>query len=339
MELIKPSSLKKGDTIWIISPSAWLCPIFPHRVKAWVSMIEKLWFKVKFAQNSQKNMWYISATIDQRVQDIHEMFLDKDVSAIICSIWWNHSNQLLKYIDLEIIKNNPKIFIWYSDITVLHYAFYSISNLQTFYWPCLISEFWEYPEILDYTKKYFLESVCEKKVINIDKIDYYTDESLNWIEKKDLDRKRELYDIEWFKFLNWWEVKWEIIWGCIPSVNHLIWTKYWIEPDNKVFFIDLPEWHEFGKWLSIEDLDSYLTDLDNIWLFDKISAFIVSTPYWYTAEQKLELEDLILRFTKDKNYPILINFPIWHSDPMLTIAMWSIIELNSKDNKFIINNL
>ena len=163
MNLISPNKLKKWDTIWIISPSAWLCGLFSHRVDNWVRMIKKLWFKVKFAKNSKNNSWYTSWTIEERVDDIHEMFLDSDVKCIICSIWWNHSNQLLKKINFDIVKDNPKIFIWYSDISVLHYAFIKKANLKTYYWPCLITEFWEHPEMLEYSQKYLLEAITKTR--------------------------------------------------------------------------------------------------------------------------------------------------------------------------------
>lgn len=337
MTIAIPSKLKKGDTIWIISPSAWLCPIFPHRVDNWVKMLKELWFKVKFAKNAKKNNWYISWTIQERVDDIHEMFLDKEIKCIICSIWWNHSNQLLKYIDYEIIKNNPKLFVWYSDISVLHYAFFKKANLQTYYWPCLISEFWEYPEMLDYTKKYFLQLMTTNEKIIVEKINYYTDELLNWVNKEDLTRKRNLKKIEWFKWLIKWNSEWEIIWWCVPSINHLIWTDFWIDVEDKIFFIDLPEWHEIWKWISIEDLDSYLTDLDNIKIFDKIKWLLISVPYWYSEDEKKSLEKLLYKFIKNKNYPVWINFPIWHTDPMITIPLLSKVKIDFKNNSFILN--
>lgn len=338
MNLIIPKKLERWDTIWIISPSAWLCPIFPHRVDNWINMLKKLWFNVKFASNSKNNDWYVSWTVQQRVDDIHEMFLDKNVKAIICTVWWNHSNQLLKKIDYEIIKNNPKVFVWYSDITVLHYAFYNKAKLQTYYWPCLITEFWEYPEMFEYSRKYFLKTLTEWGKISIDKINYYTDELLNWLNKEDLKRQRKVYNIDWFKWIRRGYVKSKIIWWCVPSVNHLIWTEYWIDPEDKVYFIDLPEWSEIWKWISISNLDSYLTDLDNINLFDKISWLIVSVPYWYDDNEKEKLYELIKKFVNKKDYPVLLNFPIWHTEPMITLPLMSEIEFDSNTEQLIIYN-
>lgn len=335
--MIHPQKLVRGDTIGIISPSAWLCPIFPHRVENWVKMLEQLGFNVKFAHNAKNNAWYVSWSIQERVDDIHEMFEDTSVKAIICSIWGNHSNQLLKHLDFNLIENNPKIFIGYSDITILHYALLKKANLQTFYWPCLISEFGEYPEMLKYSTHYFLEATSQSWPITVEKIDYYTDELLNWINKEDLTRSRKLLPIEGFKWLKEWNTEGQIIWWCIPSVNHLIGTEYRIEVKDKIFFIDIPEGHEMGKGLNIADLDAYLTDLDNIGVFDDIVGLLVSVPYWYSEDEKEELEQLIIRFVKDKHYPVGTNFPIGHTDPMITLPLLSQIKINTKDSTFIVN--
>jgi muramoyltetrapeptide carboxypeptidase LdcA involved in peptidoglycan recycling len=52
----------------------------------------------------------------------------------------------LRHIDYEIIRNNPKIFVGYSDITHLLYAFFVKAGLRGFYGPCVLTEFAEFPE-------------------------------------------------------------------------------------------------------------------------------------------------------------------------------------------------
>jgi muramoyltetrapeptide carboxypeptidase LdcA involved in peptidoglycan recycling len=160
---------------------------------------------------------------------------------------------------------------------------------------------------------------------------------LNWVNKEDLQRKRNFKEIDWFKWIKQGKAEWKIIWWCIPSINHLIWTDYWINLEENIFFIDLPEGHEIWKGISISDLDSYLTDLDNIWTFDKINWLLISIPYWYNEDEKNHLEELLLKFIESKNYPVWINFPIWHTDPMITIPLLSNIKINSLDNSFILN--
>jgi len=138
--------------------------MFPHRYENAVAAIKKIGLNVKPATNALKSSGYLSSSIQDRVDDIHEMFSDPSVSAIICSIGGNYSNQLLQYLDYGLIKKNPKPFIGYSDITVLHYALLKFANLQTFYGPCLITQFGKYPEVLDFTLDHFVKTLFDREI-------------------------------------------------------------------------------------------------------------------------------------------------------------------------------
>ena len=136
-----PPPLNRGDAIGFVSPSAGLAPFAMHRIEKAAASLAQLGYKVKIADNALKNQGYISANIPDRTNDIHEMFLDKEVRLIMATIGGNHSNQLISKLDYKIIKKNPKIFIGYSDITVLHYAIQSQTSLATYYGPCAMTQF------------------------------------------------------------------------------------------------------------------------------------------------------------------------------------------------------
>jgi len=126
----------------------------------------------------------------------------------------------------------------------------------------------------------------------------------------------------------------EIIGGCVPSINHLAGTAYWIDPKGKIFFIDIPEGHEFEKGLSVDSLDSYLADLDNLKVFEKISGLIVGRPYNYTAQDEEDLKRVIKHYAGGYGYPILFNANIGHASPIITIPMGAGTNLDSSKNSF-----
>ncbi len=339
-ELIKPKKLLQGDTIGVIAPSAGNANIFPHRIESAVKSLERLGYKVKFATHSLERNGHTSSDPEKRANDIHDMFKDNEVSAIICTIGGDHSNQLLKYLDFEIIKNNPKIFIGFSDISVLHYAFIKNANLQTFYGPCLMTQFGEYPDILSYTLEYFNKAVTSSNPIgNIIPSEEWTSEILDWTMKKDLERPRKLVRSDGYEWLKQGSASGSIIGGCVPSINHLAGTEYWIDPINSIFFIDIPEGYEFGKGLPIHSLDAYLSDLDNLGVFESISGLIIGRPYNYSLEEYNALKKIILYYTKKYDYPILLNVNIGHSDPIITLPLGVNVTMDSRQNKFIINEL
>jgi len=335
MKTIIPKKISKGATIGVVSPSAGLADLFPHRIEQAEKNLKRLGYNLKFAKNSLDRNGYVSATAKQRAADIHEMFLDSEVATIICTIGGDHANQVLKYLDFNIIQENPKVFIGYSDISVLHWAFFSKANLRTFYGPCLMAEMAEYPDIIPYTLEYFRKAVAQEKSIGkILPSNEWTAEVLDWSEKKDLERPRTMFKSDGYEWLVEGKASGEIIGGCVPSINHLAGTAYWIDPKGKIFFIDIPEGHEFEKGLSVDSLDSYLADLDNLKVFEKISGLIVGRPYNYTAQDEEDLKRVIKHYAGGYGYPILFNANIGHASPIITIPMGAGTNLDSSKNSF-----
>lgn len=336
MNLIIPEKLKKGDSIGVISPSAGLAPFAMHRIDNAIKYIKKMGYGVVIGKHALKNDGYISASITERVEDIHSMFSNPKVKAIICTIGGNNSNQLLPFIDFNLIHNNPKVFIGYSDISVLHFAIQSQSDLATYYGPCLMTQFGEYPKPLSYTLDSFIQQLCDgnSKPINIKQSELWTDEAPNWFEKKDLVEERKQFEntgYEWLKKGKSSGIAWG---GTIPSINYLMGTKYWVKPKNSIFFLDIPEGKDINTGLGLSDVDAYLTNLDNAGIFEEIKGIIIGRPYKYTVEEHNKLKGIILRVTDKYKFPILYNANIGHVDPIITLRYGQEININSSINSF-----
>jgi muramoyltetrapeptide carboxypeptidase len=337
MKLTIPKKLSRGDVIGFVSPSAGLAPFAMHRIEQAIKIFNKLGYKVKIGKYSLKNNGYVSSSALKRAQDINRMFQDKQVRMIISTIGGNHSNQILKYLDFGLIKNNPKIFMGYSDNTVLHYALQSQANLATFYGPCAMTQFGENPEIIEYTLDYFNFAVSDQfreKNYEVKPSPLWTEEFLDWFRKKDKKRPRKMLRNEGYFWLAKGQAEGEILGGAIPSVNHLAGTKYWCDPKGKVFFMDIPEGHSPDKEFPLSELDSYLADLDNLGLFDEIKGLIIGRPYKYPPNQIRDLKSVILKYAGEKKCPILYNANIGHTDPIATIRLGSRVALDSSKNSF-----
>lgn len=337
MRLVIPKKISKGETIGFVSPSAGLAPFAMHRIERAINLFKKLGYKVKIGKNALKNNGHVSASVQDRIADIHEMFRDLEVKMIIATIGGNHSNQLIKHLDYNLIRKNPKIFIGYSDITVLHFAIQSQTNLATYYGPCVMTQFGEYPEVFPYTLEYFNQILTEEEFISsydIKSSEFWSDEVLNWFEKKDLERPRQQNPNNGYEWLVAGKTKGEILGGTIPSINHLAGTKYWLNPKDKIYFIDIPESNDIYKGLSISDVDSYFADLDNLKIFDSIKGLIIGRPYQYKKEEINQLKEILLKYAGNKKYPILFNANIGHVDPVITLRYGVLVRLNSSLNKF-----
>jgi len=334
MKLIKPAPIKKGDIAYVISPSAGIFPFAEGRVVRAKENLEKLGLTVKIAEHADKNAGYISSSIEERVSDIHDVFRDKDCSLIIASIGGNHSNQLIEKLDYDLIRNNPKTFVGYSDNTVLHLAMLSQAKLQSYYGPCFLNQFGEFPSVPDYTLNDFRKVVLEKEhARTIQPSVAYTDEVLDWFTAQDAIRPRKQVKNMGY---DWWikgsATGWALA-GAIPSINHVLGSKYMPDPTGSILFIDIPEGSSMHEGMSIADVDAWLTDLANADVLSRINGLVVGRPYKYDQKQINELKKVVLRVMSIYGVPVLFGADFGHTDPMIAIPYGATVLLDSKNDQ------
>lgn len=211
----------------------------------------------------------------------------------------------------------------------------SQANLLTFYGPCLITQFGENPHILKYTEENFLKAVTTIAPIGpLQPSDSYTAEFLDWVLKKDLERPRSLSPSDGY---HWWKkghVEAEIFGGAIPSINHLMGSKYWVDLKDKILFLDHPEGKEPGTGYPLSWFDSFLADLDNLDVFAHLKGLIIGRAYNLSGEQIQELNKIIMYYVKEYDYPVLYNVNIGHVDPIITLPLGVKVLLDSSQNLF-----
>ncbi|QUH25505.1 S66 peptidase family protein [Serpentinicella alkaliphila] len=152
--MFKPKALKLGDTIGIIAPSS---PADIDKVYKAKSYINNMGFKVKLGKSCFETWGYLSGDDSIRAEDLDNMFADKEVDGILCLRGGYGASRILDKINFNIVKENPKIFVGYSDITVLHTAFNQICNLVTFHGPMAASNMSD--EIDQFTIDSFLKAI------------------------------------------------------------------------------------------------------------------------------------------------------------------------------------
>lgn len=137
MEKIVPNKLKPGDEIRVIAPARSLKIIGQDSREIARKRFEEAGLKVTFGKNTTDENCdlFASAAVEKRLEDLHEAFADKRVKAIFTVIGGANSNMLLPYINYELIKQNPKIFCGFSDITALLNGIYAKTGMVTFSGP------------------------------------------------------------------------------------------------------------------------------------------------------------------------------------------------------------
>lgn len=99
--------------------------------------MEELDFKLSFSEHYFENDIFDSAPIASRVADLEAAFADESVDAILTTIGGFNCNELLPYLDFDLITRHPKIFCGYSDTTALLNAIYAKTGMQTYMGPAM----------------------------------------------------------------------------------------------------------------------------------------------------------------------------------------------------------
>lgn len=129
---MKAKRLQAGDTVGLIAPAS---PSSSSKVEKAIEYLRGLGYKVKAGESVFSSRGYLAGSDQLRADDINRMFGDEEVSAIFCLRGGYGSQRILDMVDYELIRNNPKIFMGYSDITALLNAIYQKCGLITFHGP------------------------------------------------------------------------------------------------------------------------------------------------------------------------------------------------------------
>lgn len=141
LPIIKPKRLQAGDTIGLVTPATF---ITETQLREAIEQYEKLGFKVRYSPNMLVRKGYLGGTDQQRADDLNAMFADESINAIICGRGGYGSARILPYLNYNLIRSNPKVFIGFSDITALLYGIFGKTGLVCFHGPMGGSEYNDY---------------------------------------------------------------------------------------------------------------------------------------------------------------------------------------------------
>jgi muramoyltetrapeptide carboxypeptidase LdcA involved in peptidoglycan recycling len=323
--LTKPPRVKRGDCVAVVSPAFGAVGRWPHRVANAAAYLESLRLRVRLMPNAARDDGWASAPAEDRVADLHAAFADPTVAVVLCGIGGNHSNQLLPLLDFDLIREHPKVFQGYSDITVLHWAFAKRSGLATFYGPALVSELGEHPAVLPFTDRYLRAAWFGDQPIAFGASDAWTDEFLDWDAQADLARPRELRPSEGWVTIRSGRARGPLFGGCLESICwHLTGSSAWTDPTGAIFLLETSE-----EAPSPAYVDAYLTDLEQLGVFDAAAAVLVARPYGYTPDDAERLWEVVARRTEAAALPVLANVDAGHADPKLTLPFGVSAELDA----------
>lgn len=317
MNLTIPPPLETGDKVAVISPSFGAVGRWPHRTERGLAYLRSIGLEPALMDHAARNDSWVSASAEERAADIHQAFSDPRVGLVLCGIGGNHSNQVIPHLDFELIRANPKWFQGYSDVTVLHWALMKRAKLAVMYGPALTLEPAEYPRVLPYTDRWLQAAWFRGEPLDYEPALEWTQELLDFDTKADLTRPREMQPSEGWVTINAGRAEGIILGGCLETICwHLKGQADWIVPQGVIFFFETSE-----ESPPPEHVDSYLTDLEQLGVFETCTGLLVGRPRGYSVADRHTLWEVVGDYARRAGIPALGNVDCSHTDPMLTLPM------------------
>lgn len=317
--MIIPAKLLPCDHIAVIAPSRSFSILSTNTIEIANRRFKEMGLTLEFGKHIQEIDEFDSSSIKSRIADLHWAFENSSIKAVFTNLGGFNSNQLLKYIDWEIIKKNPKIFCGYSDITALQNAFLAKTGLVTYSGPHYSSfgQLLNFEYTLDYLKKCLFSSE-----------DFQIKPSSSWsdniwhLNQQDcnLIKNHGLYPIIQG------EASGTIIGGNLVTLKNLQGTEYFPNLHNTILFLEddyesLP--HHF---------DCHLQSLLLLEDFKQVKG-IVFGRFQKQSNMTKELLQRIIETKKElQSIPIIAGVDFGHTSPMITFPIGGEVHIKASSN-------
>ncbi|MFC3120418.1 S66 family peptidase [Agaribacter flavus] len=334
--MIKPPKLHRGDTLAIISLSWGGAGLFPHRYQTGKRQLsETFGVNVIETPHALKSPEWIYQHPQARADDLHNALRDPSIKGIVSSIGGDDSIRLLNYIDFDIIKTHPKIFIGFSDSTVMHFCFYH-AGVTSFYGTSLMVGFAENQGI----HQYQIDDINASLFSNNSRGQIeenqqgWTSELLDWGDPKLQEQKRTLQKNSGWRFLQGRDkVSGHLLGGCVEVLEMLKGTKLWpnvADWEDKILFLEMSEEMmppSYLKWV--------LRNYAALGILNRIRGLLFGRPYHNKFWQ--QYDDVILMVLREENLTdlaVVSGMDFGHTCPTFSLPLGAHAEINPAEKVF-----
>lgn len=276
-KIVKVKRLEKSDVVGIVAPAY---SVDRSSFYLAVEKLKKMGFKVKYARSMFKKYCHMAGTDKERAGQINSMFTDKGIKAIFCANAGHGSFRVLPYLDKKGIRKNPKIFIGYSDITILLCYLQRITNMVVFHGPVLCGEIYQGMNRL--TEEHIIKAVSEISPIG-----------------------RMVF--RGMRILRPLKATGVLTGGNVAMIANSIGTPYEIDTNDKILFLeDINE--------SLEEIDNYFMQLKLAGKFNSIRGLVIGKMIGCGgySSKTFDITKIINNVLADRKIPVICGFPSGH---------------------------
>jgi muramoyltetrapeptide carboxypeptidase len=282
----------------------------PQKLEAGIQYLKNMNYSIVRGRSLKAKYGYLAGDDKLRTDDIHQMFADPEITAILCARGGWGCLRLLDKLDYNLIKNNPKAFIGYSDITTMQLAFWAKIALPSLSGPMVAVEMSQ--SIASFTENHFWRQINNTNTFY--QFQFETDIIHTW---------------------NHGRTEGTLLGGCLAMVAHLLGTPFSPDYSDCILFLE-----DVGE--EPYRIDRYLSQLKQAGTFKKIKGLILGNfiePDINIQKDSFTIKEVLEQYFNDANYPVVYNFPYGHGDIKFTMPIGANAILDTGDRILKIANI
>ncbi len=288
-------------------------PAFPPdavKLRKGIDYLLSLGYEIDLGDSLTSTHGFFAGSDSLRISELHRMFADPEIEAIICARGGWGTLRLLDQLDYNLIKSNPKPLVGYSDITTLQLAIWQQTGLPSLSGPMVAVEMGN--GILPFTAKHFWDQ------INNLQNDY----------KLDLE---ELTAEIWQPG----SASGTLLGGCLSMISHQLGTPYSPDYTGAILFLE-----DVGE--EPYKIDRYLAHLRQAGVFDRIAGLIIcdflDCKDSNEARKGIPVREVLKEYFNDLDIPTISGFPYGHGMKKVTMPMGVNARLNTERRSLVFEN-
>lgn len=322
MDLLRPPRLRAGDRVAALTLS-WGGPgTFPHRYEAGkIQLQEAFGLDVVEMPMTLATPAEVAANPEARAADLHTALLDESIAGLIATIGGDDSIRMLPFVDLDVIRAHPKVFLGYSDSTITHMAFRR-AGVTSFYGPSIMSGFAENTGLPDYLVEGVRRTVFEPDPPGTwePNTDGWTVEHLDWSEPEHQSRARTLSPSDGWDWHGSRVARGPLVVGCIEVLDWLRGTEWFPPLAGSILALETSE-----EAPPPEVVTRFIRSLAATSALDGVRAVLLGRPggSFINEEQRAAYAPALLLGLAEQgltDLPVVTGLDFGHTDPMWTLA-------------------
>ncbi|MFA0815830.1 MAG: S66 peptidase family protein [Anaerofustis sp.] len=334
-KLIHPNLLKQGDTVATVSLSwggagdADLIWRYQQGVRRLQEVFGLHVVEMKHTLDGTDSLY---RNPKDRADDLTNAFSDPSVKAIFSCIGGEDSIRMLPFIDYDVIRNNPKIFLGYSDSTVTHFICMK-AGVGSFYGPSILAEFAENVEMHEYTRDSVYKSLFATDPPGVvEPSELWTGEYLPWEESKKHVQRVMKTNLGAKCISGTGTVEGHLIGGCMDVMEMIKNTEIW--PDDSVWDGAILFFETSEEMPLPARLRYWLRNYAASGILHRVSGLLWGKPYQlkYYDEYRQEILKVLAEYDL-ANLPVLYGLDFGHTSPMFTISYGAWAKIVCEENR------